>query len=74
MKQADFAPGFRLSVVDVFVLVLGTAATIVLSMFVWCVFRFFAREIPMSHDAEVLQQLSNCSTIQRAAFMTDSVQ
>lgn len=35
MKQAVFAPGFRLSIVDVFVLVLGTAATIVLSMFVW---------------------------------------
>ena len=35
MKQAVFAPGFRLSVVDVLVLVLGTAATIVLSTFVW---------------------------------------
>jgi hypothetical protein len=35
MKQAAFAPGFRLSVVDVFVLVGGTAATIVLSLYVW---------------------------------------
>src|SRR5262245_28452598 len=35
MKQAVFAPGFRLSVVDGFVIVGGTAATIVLSMFVW---------------------------------------
>jgi hypothetical protein len=35
MKQAAFAPGFRLSIVDVVVLVAGTAATIVLSMLVW---------------------------------------
>jgi hypothetical protein len=35
MKQAVFAPGFRLSVVDIIVLVAGTAVTIVLSMFVW---------------------------------------
>jgi hypothetical protein len=35
MKQAAFAPGFRLSVVDVFVLVGGTAASIALSMYVW---------------------------------------
>jgi hypothetical protein len=35
MKQSAFAPGFRLSVVDVFVLVGGTAATVVLSMFEW---------------------------------------
>jgi hypothetical protein len=34
MKPEVFAPGFRLSVVDVFVLVFGTAATIALSMFV----------------------------------------
>jgi hypothetical protein len=35
MKQVVFAPGFRLSVVDVFVIVVGTAATIVLSLFMW---------------------------------------
>jgi hypothetical protein len=35
MKQSAFAPGFRLSVVDGFVLVGGVAATIVLSMIVW---------------------------------------
>lgn len=35
MNQRAFAPGFRLSVLDVVVLVGGTAATIVLSMFVW---------------------------------------
>lgn len=35
MKQTDFAPGFRLSMVDIIVLVLGTAATIVLSTMVW---------------------------------------
>jgi hypothetical protein len=35
MKQSDFAPGFRLSIVDVIVLVLGTAATIVFSTMVW---------------------------------------
>jgi hypothetical protein len=35
MNQQAFAPGFRLSVVDVFVLVLGTAATIAFSMFEW---------------------------------------
>lgn len=35
MNQKAFAPGFRLSVIDVFVLVLGSVATIVLSMSVW---------------------------------------
>jgi hypothetical protein len=35
MKQGAFAPGFRLSVVDVFVLVGGTTAAIVLSMYEW---------------------------------------
>lgn len=35
MKQAAFAPGFRLSVVDVFVLFGGTISAIVLSMYVW---------------------------------------
>src|SRR6516165_1011507 len=35
MKQPAFAPGFRLSVVDVFVLVGGTATSIALSMNVW---------------------------------------
>ena len=35
MKQAAFAPGFRLSAVDVFVLIAGTVATIVLSTYVW---------------------------------------
>src|ERR1043165_7117289 len=35
MKRAVFAPGFRLSMVDVCVLVLGAAATLVLSMYVW---------------------------------------
>ena len=35
MNQAAFAPGFRLSVADVIVLVGGTVATIVLSMIVW---------------------------------------
>ncbi|RLS58233.1 MAG: hypothetical protein DWH95_07355 [Planctomycetota bacterium] len=35
MKQAAFAPGFRLSKVDVFVLVGGTMGAIVLSMYGW---------------------------------------
>ena len=35
MKQTAFAPGLRLSVFDVFVLVAGTTAAIVLSMDVW---------------------------------------
>ena len=35
MNQAGFSPGFRLSVVDVFVLGGGTAAAIALSMSVW---------------------------------------
>jgi len=35
MKQAAFAPGFRLSVADVFVLFGGTISAIVLSMYVW---------------------------------------
>jgi hypothetical protein len=35
MKQVDFAPGFRLSVFDVFVLVVGFVTTVVLSMLVW---------------------------------------
>ena len=35
MKHTAFAPGFRLSTVDVFVLVGGTTAAIVLSMYVW---------------------------------------
>jgi hypothetical protein len=35
MKQTVFAPGFRLSVLDVFVLVGGTAAVIALSMYMW---------------------------------------
>src|SRR5262249_27454363 len=35
MKQTAFAPGFRLSVVDVSVIVGGTTAAIVLSMYVW---------------------------------------
>ncbi|MBX3436306.1 MAG: hypothetical protein KF861_02365 [Planctomycetaceae bacterium] len=35
MKQKTFAPGFRLSGVDVFVLVGGAAGAVALSMFVW---------------------------------------
>lgn len=35
MNPAAFAPGFRLSALDVAVLVGGTATTIVLAMFVW---------------------------------------
>jgi hypothetical protein len=35
MKHTVFAPGFRLSVVDVFVLVGGTAAATALSIYVW---------------------------------------
>jgi hypothetical protein len=35
MKQSPFSPGFRLSVVDGFVLVGGVASTVALSMFVW---------------------------------------
>jgi hypothetical protein len=35
MNNVAFAPGFRLSTVDTFVLVGGTAAAIVLSMWVW---------------------------------------
>lgn len=35
MQQAVFAPGFRLSVIDVVVLVGGTAGAIVLSSLVW---------------------------------------
>ncbi len=35
MKQAVFAPGFRLSVVDIFVLIGGTTAAIFLSIYVW---------------------------------------
>jgi len=35
MKEAAFAPGFRLSVVDVLVLIGGTIAAIVLWMNVW---------------------------------------
>ena len=35
MKQAAFAPGFRLSKVDVFVLVGGTMGASVLSMYGW---------------------------------------
>jgi hypothetical protein len=35
MQQPAFAPGFRLSVVDGFVLAGGVAGTIVLSMIVW---------------------------------------
>ncbi len=35
MNQSVFAPGFRLSVVDVVILVGGMTATIILSIFVW---------------------------------------
>lgn len=35
MKQTVFAPGFRLSGADGFVLIAGTAAAIALSMYVW---------------------------------------
>ncbi len=35
MKQTAFAPGFRLGVVDVFALVGGTMAAVILSMHVW---------------------------------------
>jgi hypothetical protein len=35
MKQTVFSPGFRLSVVDVFVLIGGTVAAIALSIYVW---------------------------------------
>jgi len=35
MQQPAFCPGFRLSVIDGFVLVVGVAGTIVLSMIVW---------------------------------------
>lgn len=35
MNQMAFAPGFRLSAVDVFVLVAATLAAIILSMYVW---------------------------------------
>jgi len=35
MKQQAFAPGFRLSVVDGFVLLSGGAGVIILSMIVW---------------------------------------
>lgn len=35
MSNAIFAPGFRLSIIDVLVLVVGTAAIIFLSMYIW---------------------------------------
>jgi hypothetical protein len=35
MKQTVFAPGFRLSVVDVFVVIGGIVAAITLSMYMW---------------------------------------
>lgn len=35
MQHPTFAPGFRLSVVDGFVLLAGVAGTIILSMIVW---------------------------------------
>jgi hypothetical protein len=35
INQTAFTPGFRLSVFDIFVLVLGAVATVLLSMFVW---------------------------------------
>jgi hypothetical protein len=35
MRHSAFAPGFRLSVRDVLVLVAGIGGTIVLSMFIW---------------------------------------
>ena len=35
MKQAIFAPGFRLSIVDACVLVTGTVAAVILSATVW---------------------------------------
>ena len=53
MKQAAFAPGFRLSVVDVFVLFGGTISAIVLSMYVW--WWGFIPAFVLAHFFSVLQ-------------------